>query len=124
MALIALWIDREHAKFFTFSQERMERTHLDARHMEHHNHAKDHNDASRWENKFFADVANRLREASQVLILGPGMAKHHFRTYLMEHVPLVAKAVVGCETVSHPTDPQIAAMASRFFTLRDRIPVG
>lgn len=115
MSVFVVWVDRETAKVFQFSNEKMERTVLHAQNSEHHTHALESVDHQRQERSFFKDVVGRLAEAARILILGPGVAKHHFQTYLMEQFPAVAKRVVGCETVDHPTDPQIAALAKRFF---------
>ena len=35
--------------------------------------------------------------------------------YLAEHHPALSKKVAACETVDHPSDPQIAAFAKKFF---------
>lgn len=115
MSIYVVWVDREHAKLFQFSQEKMERKSFQARHFDHHTHRLDGLDQRRQEAAFFSDVVSHLSEAAKLLILGPGVAKHHFQNYLGEHFPILAKKVVACETVDHPTDPQIAAIARKFF---------
>ncbi len=115
MSMFVVWIDREHAKLLQFSQEKMERKNLQAHHQEHHTHALDALDLQRQEREFFARIGVELENAGKTLILGPGLAKHHFLNYLMENVPAVAKTVAGCETVDHPTDAQLAAYAMKFF---------
>ena len=115
MSIFVIWVDREHAKLFQFSQEKMERKNLQARHTDHHTHRQDSLDDKQHEHSFFSDLSSQISEAAKVLILGPGVAKHHFQNYLIEHQPGLAKKVVGCETVDHPTDPEIAAYAKRFF---------
>jgi len=117
MSIFVIWIDREHAKLFQFSNDKMERKALHAKHPDHHTHVIGQLDLAQWEKTFFTEVANHLESSSQILILGPGIAKHHFQTYLMEHHPLLSKKVVGCEAVDHPTDGQIASLARRFFKL-------
>lgn len=102
MSVFVIWVDREHAKLFQFSGEKMERKLLQSSHQER---------------AFFSEAATHLKDASRVLILGPGVAKHHFQNYLLEHEPLLAKKVVGCETVDEPTDPQIAAFARKLFNM-------
>jgi stalled ribosome rescue protein Dom34 len=117
MSIFVIWVDREHAKLFQFSNEKMERKTLQARHHDHHTHQHDQLDQKQQESAFFSLVVESLSEASRILILGPGVAKHHFQTYLMEHQPALAKKIVGCETVDHPTDPQIVALARKFFNM-------
>ena len=119
MSIFVVWIDRQHAKLFHFSNEKMERKNLSSSHPEHHTHREDRMDDDQHERKFFGEVARELAAAAQILILGPGVAKHHFQNHLAEHVPALAKKVAGCETVDHPSDAQIAALARRFFRLGD-----
>jgi len=121
MSIFVIWVDREHAKLFQFSNEKMERKNLQARHQDHHTHPLDHLDQKKQENAFFSSITENLAEASRILILGPGVAKHHFQTYLLEHQPALAKRIVGCETVDHPTDPQIVAIARKFFNMESNV---
>ncbi len=120
MSISIVWIDREHAKLFQLSNEKMERKHLESRHQDHHTHRLDNLDQNDYGQAFFSQVVAELADPLKILILGPGVGKHHFQNYLTEHWPLFAKRVVGCEAVDHPTDPQIAALAKKFFgtTLR------
>jgi stalled ribosome rescue protein Dom34 len=115
MSAFVIWIDREQAKLFEFSHEKMERRIVESKHTDHHTHVIDQLDIQRREDGFFSVVATHLVEASKILIIGPGVAKHHFRNYVGEHLPALAKKIVGCETSDRPTDPQIAAFARRFF---------
>jgi stalled ribosome rescue protein Dom34 len=115
MKCFVVWIDRENAKVFEFSREKMERKTLKSHSPDHHTHRMDNKDSERIEKKLFLEVAEELSSDSQILILGPGVVKHHFQNYLNEHHPILSKRVVACETVDHPTDPQIAAQAMKFF---------
>ena len=117
MSVAVVWIDQLHAKLFQITPEKMERKHLDSRYLDHHTHSLDRLDVERQNAKFFGRVADELTAATQVLILGPGVGKHQFQNHLFEHYPLVAKRVAGCETVDHPSDGQIAALARQFFKL-------
>ena len=117
MSVFVVWIDREHARIFEISSEKMERKTIKAHHGDHHTHRLDSIDQKNQEWHFFQEVANFLGKADRLLILGPGVAKYHFRSYLGEHTPVLAKKLVGCETVDHPTDNQIAAYAKNFFDL-------
>ncbi|MDR3608581.1 MAG: hypothetical protein P4M08_14555 [Oligoflexia bacterium] len=117
MSFTAIWIDRENAKLFHFSNSKMERVSLRSRHQDHHTHPFDQLDHQQQDRKFFAEIATHLADSTRVLILGPGVAKHHFQNYLVEQLPAVAKTIVGCETVDHPTGAQIAALAQKFFNL-------
>lgn len=115
MTAVVIWVDRQHAKLFLFSEVKMERQTVHADQPEHHTHSQDQLDAARKERKLFAAVVDRIQEARALLILGPGVAKHHFHNYLSEHVPALARKVIACETVDHSTDAQIADMAMKYF---------
>jgi stalled ribosome rescue protein Dom34 len=117
MSAFVVWLDREHARVFEFSSSKMERRNLTARHAEHHTHELDQLDRQTWEKAYFTDLTALLTGASRLLLVGPGLAKHHFQNYLSEHFPLLSKRVVGCEVVDHPTDGEIAAMARKVFKL-------
>ena len=110
-----IWIDREHAKIFQFDAEQASQKNLSVKHTEHHTHRQDNFDHMRYESRLFADSAAQLKSAEKLLILGPGVAKHHFQNYLAEHFPLLSKKVVACESSDHPTDPQLFAYAKKYF---------
>jgi hypothetical protein len=62
----------------------------------------------------YSGIAGQLKIAAKILILGPGVAKHHFQNFLAEHFPILSKKVVGCETVDQPNEEKIAAISRRF----------
>lgn len=112
----AVWLDREHAKIFAFSagESKPEIRKVKAHVPNHHTHRLEGDEKE--SGKFYHEVAQQLVDADMILVMGPGVAKHHFRTHLMEHHPNLSRRVVGVETVDHPTEPQLAACASRYFT--------
>lgn len=115
MNVAVIWIDREHALLYLISTDKMERQKFSHHHKENHRHVRDSVEKTREEQGLFHDIGNALDGADQILILGPGVAKHHFQNYLSEQKPQVAKKVAGVETVDHPSDGQIAAMARKFY---------
>ena len=117
MSIFIIWVDRENAKLFQFSQLKMERSQVKAQYADHPAHQIDALDRTRSEKEFYNELASKMSEASQILIIGPGVARHHFQNHLLEHFPIVAKKVVGCENVDQPTDSQVALIAQRFFKL-------
>lgn len=115
MKLSVIWIDAETASVFHFSDDKMERKKLKVTHKDHHTHARDHLDQERGESHLFQDAAAELSSSDRALIIGPGIAKIHFESYLKEKRPFIARKIAGVETVDHPTDGQIAAMAKKHF---------
>ena len=64
----------------------------------------------------FKDLAQKLIACEKLLLMGPGLAKNHFKSYLNEHYThSLATHIVGTETCDHPTDNQILAIARNFF---------
>lgn len=111
-----LWLDRQHAFLHVFTETGIvEVKKYVAHHTDHHTHALDAFDAQREESTFFRDLAKGLEGADKVLILGPGMAKYHLRSYLMEQWPMVARRIDRVESSDHPTEAQIAAIAKAYF---------
>jgi stalled ribosome rescue protein Dom34 len=115
MNVAVIWIDREHAQFYLLSNDKMERREFRGHHQEHHRHVRDSIEKEREERGLFQEAGQALEGADKILILGPGMAKHHFRNYMVEQKPLLAKKIIGVETVDHPSDGQIAALARKFY---------
>lgn len=64
-------------------------------------------------NEYYDKVIASLRDATSILILGPGEAKHEVEKRLRDSG--LGKAIVGVETADKMTDPQIAASARRRF---------
>lgn len=117
MAACILFIDGEHAKFFNLNPGKMETTAL-----KKHDHATHtaHDKNEEHDKHFFHEVATHLKNVTELLIVGPGLAKNKFKTHLeTHHHHDLAKKVVGIETVDHPTDAQIIAAGKKFFKAYD-----
>lgn len=99
-SLSVVWLDREHAKLFQISEERMERMEFAGCDL-------------------FDGIIENLREVKKLLILGPGSEadspKNRFKVYLEDGYVDLARRVVGCEYLEQPSDQQIAMMALRHF---------
>jgi stalled ribosome rescue protein Dom34 len=116
MALLAIWVDSKHAKLFRFTSKAQVHKNFEAHAPSHHTHEEDQIEKLKHENHFFKDLMPELVGADEVLIVGPGMAKDHLLTFIKEHHREAAARVKGCETVDHPTDAQIIALARKFFS--------
>jgi stalled ribosome rescue protein Dom34 len=79
----------------------------------HQNHG-DGNDSDN--SRFFNDIAEALKDAIEILIVGPGKEKTAFVTHVKEHQPLVAAKIQGVETIDHPNEGQLLAYARKHFT--------
>ncbi len=113
MAACILFIDSDHAKFFNLNPGKMESSELKKHDVKHHTTGEKNDEH---EKHFFHEVAGHLKNATEILIVGPGLAKAKFKTHLeTHHHQDLAKKIVGVETVDHPTDPQIVAAGKKFF---------
>ena len=116
MSDYVVWLDSEQAQIFALKTSGIEKSHLKKSGMDHHTHnKKDHHSDATIEH-FFRDLAVKLKDAEHLLIVGPGLAKNHFRTHLeTHHTGDLGKRIVGIENSDHPTDNQILAEARKFF---------
>ncbi len=122
---IAVWLDHKEARVFTFSGENAVETTVHARpHNDHHKHTrgqemlKEHPEDIR---RFFRELSTSLTGAKALLIVGPGAAKLEYIRHLHEHERVLEGAVVGIETVDHPSDGQLIAYAKTYFSGSDRM---
>ena len=95
------------------SGESMKGETVRAHRFDHHTHHRENNERDNM--NMYDEVGAKLRDSTRILVLGPGHAKDHFITRLKQMHPEIAKKVVGCESSDHPTDPQIAAYAVKYF---------
>lgn len=95
-----VWLNREQAKLFRFSEDRMER------------HAFRTNES---DEDLHSQIADKLTGTKKILILGSELAKNHFLNHLKDKHPILAKRVIACETADHASDQQIAEYARKYF---------
>jgi stalled ribosome rescue protein Dom34 len=123
MSSFVVWIDHQHATTFRFSGSEVQVGKLEAHQILHHTHRIDGVDRDHAAKKLFAEAATAIHDAEKVLLLGPGLAKHSFQTYLSEHHPRIFRTVVGCESMeSRPTQAQIIDFAKRYFAAEEVMP--
>jgi stalled ribosome rescue protein Dom34 len=117
-----VWLDHGEAHVLHFTPEEVENTEIKSKdphrkvHGKHTLHEKRHPDAG-----FLGEVADALRGAKEVLVCGPGSAKLELIRHLHKHAHDVESAVVGIETVDHPSDGQLLAYARKYFRAADRM---
>ncbi len=103
-----VWLDHHDAKVIQFNP-----TQHEAKHFKHPQAYKIE--------AFFHQIAASLVGVSEILVIGPGLAKTEFIQHLKQHDPAIAKAVLGVEAADHPTEGQILAHARHFFKAKDRM---
>ncbi|MBS2028681.1 MAG: hypothetical protein JST54_12335 [Deltaproteobacteria bacterium] len=115
-----VWIDRAHAKLFSFEGPEAQKEELHWSHNDHHTHRRGNEDKE--SAKFYEEVAHHVARAMEVLIVGPGIAKQHFAAFLEQHHPGTRRAVVGVEAIAADlTDGELRDYGRRYFDRIDRM---
>ena len=121
LAHAIVWIDHSVAKVFFVAAAKVDQltvqTHATGHHLEHRANitGSGHRGVDR---DFFERVAEALAHAGLLLITGPAHAKLELKNYLAEHHPDLSRRVAAVETVDHPSDNQLVALARNFFHVK------
>ncbi|MBM3556785.1 MAG: translational machinery protein [Alphaproteobacteria bacterium] len=121
-----VWLDHHEAKVFHFNADAAEeidiKTNSPSKTLNVHTktgtrdgkrHATDPT--------FLHDIVDALKPAKEWLIVGPGSAKSELVKFIHRRTPGFADCVIGVETVDHPTDAQLVALARAYFKAADRM---
>jgi stalled ribosome rescue protein Dom34 len=124
MTHAAVWIDHEQAKVFALSREAANewtvRPHDRHVHIHHKAGLGDSGKAAPNQH-YFHSVAQAVKDAGEILILGPGTAKTELMHHLAKHDAQVAAKVVAVQAMDHPTDGEIINFARKTFRAADRM---
>ena len=111
------WIDHQQAQVLQFDAEHVQASKVKA----HTHHTGQHGSAVRTQHEFFAHVCDALDSIPEILVAGSRQAQADFRHYVEKHRPGLIKHIMGWETVDHPTENQLVAMARKAFLKIDRM---
>jgi uncharacterized protein len=127
MASYVVYLDQHHAKIWKFLPGKREQSELRAEgdgssnhsHQKHaHGNHVAHPDTHT--TQFFHALALKLRDATELLLLGPGEGKAQFKHHLEKHHHAeLARSIVGIEPMDRATDNEILAHARKFFRAHD-----
>jgi stalled ribosome rescue protein Dom34 len=110
-------LDHSQAQVLQFDAE-----HVQAQKVKAHSHyTKQHGSQVRSEHEFFGQVCDALDGIAEVLVAGSKTALADFKHYADKHRPQTAQRIVGYETVDHPTEGQLVALARQYFLRYDRM---
>jgi stalled ribosome rescue protein Dom34 len=112
-----VWIDHHSAQLLHFDAAHVEAQKVKAR----TDHTRQHGSGVRTEHEFFGEVCDALAGIHEVLITGSHTAQADFRRYVDKHRPALGPQIVGWETVDHPTEGQLLALARQYFLKHDRL---
>ena|SRR5579871_4368343 len=119
-----VWIDHREARVFHFTPTDVERLVLHPDHPTRHIHHKTNSIGSGHaaeDHAYLKAVAESIADAGAVLIAGPSNEKTELIKHIREHSPKLMSAIVGVETVDHPSDAQLVAYARKHFKATDRM---
>ena len=76
------------------------------------------------DDEFFERVAEAIADAKAILITGPDSANSELAAHVTRHHPETARCVVGVETIDHPSDGALVAVARLYFKTKDTFAAG
>lgn len=113
-----VWIDHLQARIFHFGlsgeDEIVLHPHLPTRHLHHKANTIGSGHAEP-DPKFLAQVMDAVRDAGQILIIGPSTAKTELAKYLRQQDSKIGGRIVAVEAADHPSDGEIIAYARQYF---------
>ena len=112
-----LCIDHHHARILQFDAEAVHAVQLRA----HAHYTRQHASVVRSEHEFFGHVCDELASIKEVLVTGSHTAQADFRHYVEKHRSTVMAHIAGWETVDHPSEGQLLALARGFFLKQERM---
>ncbi len=68
--------------------------------------------------KFLAQVMDAVRDAGQILIIGPAGAKTELAKYVRQQDSEIGDRIVAVEAADHSSDGEIIAYARQYFGMR------
>jgi stalled ribosome rescue protein Dom34 len=119
-----VWIDHREARVFQFDASDVERTRIRSAHPDQHIHHKANSGDSGHapvDKEFLERVTAALTHAGAILITGPANAKNELAHYIKQAQPNLAQRISGVETLDHPSDGELIALARTFFKADDRM---
>ena len=112
-----LHIDHRNAQVLQFDADQVQTQRVKA----HSHPTAQHGSSVRTEHEFYAQVCDALDGIQEVLVAATHTGQADFRHYVDKHRPAAARRIVGYETVDHPTENQLVALARKFFVAHDRM---
>ena len=70
---------------------------------------------------FYSEIVQALEGSHEVLLTGAGNARTEFKTWCDSHAKACAHTIVQNIPSDHPTDPQLIALARKYFVKFDKM---
>jgi hypothetical protein len=113
-----VWIDHHEARVFHFSASESDTVVVHPKEPVRHIHHKANSIGSGHASEdqaFLHSVASALADAGAILITGPASEKTALVNHIGHHDPSLKSKIKGVETLDHPTDGEVLALARKFF---------
>ncbi len=114
-----VWLDSKKAHVFAIKITGIEKSVIKKNDKDHHTRHKNDQRKDSHAGHYYNDVAEKLKGADHLLIMGPGIAKNNFKDHLTTHqTHTLAKKIIGLEKMEgfeHKTEKQMMAKAHKFF---------
>ncbi len=117
-----VWLDSKNAHVFAFRTSGVEKVIVSKSSKDHHTRHKNDQRSDSNSEHYYRDLAAKLKGADQLLLIGPGLAKKHFKDHLTTHqASTLGKRIIGIEnfesfeSFEHRTEKQLLATAHRIF---------
>lgn len=120
----AVWLDHSEAHVMHISPDDVEKSVIHPAHPHQHLHARSGTvgDGRKGEDQaYYHAVADALKGAQEILIVGPAQAKLQLVKHIHAHDHGLVDKIVGVETVDHPSDGQLVAYARKYFRAKDQM---
>ena len=112
-----LWLDHHHADVIQFNNDEVHSQKVkDSPH-----DTRQHQSDVRTQHEFYGTVCDALAGITMILVTGSHVVQGDFRHYVEKHRAHLMPQLVGWETVDHPTEPELVAMAKKFFLAHDNM---
>jgi stalled ribosome rescue protein Dom34 len=119
-----VWLDHAEATIISYTQGKSREQVVRSQHPTRWAHSDRGQSGSghvRDDVEFFDEIARRIGDVPEVLIVGPGLAKTAFDRYVRKHHQSLAIHILGVKTVDHPTSGQILKYGKHFFQGVDQL---
>ena len=112
-----LWLDHHHASVIQFNDDELQTKHLKD---SPHDTGKRESEV-RTQHEFFGKVCDALLGINGVLVTGSHIVQANFKHYVEKHRAMITPHIAGWETVDHPTEPELVALAKKFFVAHGNV---
>jgi len=112
-----VFVDHQAAQVLQFDAEHVEASKVKS----HSHHTAQHGSKVRTEHEYFSQVCDALDGVAEILAVGPHTGVTDFEHYVRKHRPDTAKRIVDFQTVDHPSENQLVALARKYFLKYDRM---